>query len=423
MTNTATAAKQTSHWQAWIALIMGGLFYGFQFLVRVSPDVMTDELMLSFTVDAAGLSFVLMWYYAAYSGMQIPLGVLMDQLGARRIIAAGAILCAVSTYFFSIATTPYLAAIARFMIGLGSACGYLGALKMGSQWFSREKMPMVVGVVMTMGTAGASIGQWPLEYLVEHVGWQNSLHVVAVLGLLIGIAVLTLIGKNPPYHASQPKDQHILVDLIAIVKKPQAWYIAMFGMLMYLPLTLMGDLWGVSFLKSKYLIPESSATWPITSMFIGVALGSPVFAWLTHIMKSRKVPMVIGALATTTIYLLIIFGPQVSVELLCVMMFFSGFLFNGQTMVFTSICEIMPLHASGVAVGFVNMIVMLNGLIFLPVVGKLLVFFWDGSMANGIPAYAAADYQMALAIIPVCLGIALVLTKTIRETYHIHQSK
>jgi sugar phosphate permease len=72
-----TVKTYKSHSGAWTALLMGALFYCFQFLVRVSPDVMTEELMASFAVDAAGLSFILMWYYAAYSGMQVPLGLVV----------------------------------------------------------------------------------------------------------------------------------------------------------------------------------------------------------------------------------------------------------------------------------------------------------------------------------------------------------
>lgn len=423
MNKIALRSTTNTNTHAWLALFMGGLFYCYQFIVRVSPDVMNDELMASFTVDAEGLSFILMWYYAGYAGLQVPLGVLMDRFGARRIIATGAILCAASTYLFSISTTNYMAGFARFLIGLGSACGYIGALKLGSGWFTRERMPMVVAVVMTMGTIGASGGLMPLNYLVEAVGWQSSLHVIAIAGLLLGLAILLLVAKIPRYHEDHPADHHILQALFAIIKKPQAWYIAIFGMLMYLPLTLIGDLWGVQFLMSKFGITEDDATLPVTAMFIGVALGAPVFAWLTHTLKSRTKPMLLGAIATFAVYLFIVFGPGMHFATLIALMFIAGFMFNGQTLAFTSIVELMPLHASGVSVGFVNMIVMVNGLIFLPIVGKLMVYLWDGKMANNIPIYSPSDYQWALAIIPICLGISVILSRMISETYHIHQEK
>ncbi len=407
--------------QGWTALLMGALFYCYQFLVRVSPSVMTDELMLSFAVNASGLSFILMWYYFGYVGMQIPLGILMDRLGPRYIIAAGATLCAISTYFFSISTTPYLAGISRIFIGMGSACGYIGALKLGSQWFPRDKMPMVVGVTMALGTAGASIGGLPLNFLVESVGWQYSLYIIALAGILIGSGILLFVGKKPHNKTETPADQHILQDLFTIIKKPQAWVYAIFAMLMYLPLTLVGDLWGVSFLESKYGISENLATIPVLLMFVGVALGAPVFAWLTDWWSSRKKPMIFGTIMTLVIYMAIMYAPTLNYEIICILFFCAGFFFNGQPIAFTCICEIMPHHASGVAIGFVNMVVMSSGFIFLPLVGKALVALWDGIEKNGVPVYSANTFQIALSVIPLCLALALILTKNIRETYYIHQ--
>lgn len=417
------AKKETKislNMQGWIAVLMGALFYCYQFLVRVSPNVMTDDLMLSFAVDAAGLSAILMWYYAGYVGMQVPLGVLMDRFGPRQIITLGVMICAFSTYLFSISTTPYMAAIARFLIGMGSACGYLGTLKLGSQWFPREKMPMVVGVTMTLGTAGASIGGMPLDFLVESVGWQSSLYLIALCGMLIGLGILIFVGKNAPNATEIPEDQHILEDLFIIIKNPQAWLYALFAMLMYLPLTLVGDLWGVSFLESKYGIPESQATIPVLMMFIGVAVGSPVFAWATDWFNSRKKPMILGTVLAAIIYVAILFAPTLSYEAVCICFFLAGFFFNGQPLAFTCACEIMPQHASGVAIGFVNMVVMSSGFIFLPLVGKMLVFLWDGTERAGIPVYSATDFQYALSVIPICLFLAFLIVLRVRETYYLH---
>lgn len=131
--------------------------------------------------------------------------------------------------------------------------------------------------------------------------------------------------------------------------------------------------------------------------------------------------MLVGALVTTLIYSFIIFGPAISFSLVCALFFLSGFFFNGQLLAFTCICEIMPLHASGVAIGFVNSIVMLGGFIFMPLVGEMLVAFWDGATQQGVPVYSAANFQRALAIIPICLGLSLLLIKGIHETYHMHQ--
>ena len=71
----------------------------------------------------------------------------------------------------------------------------------------------------------------------------------------------------------------------------------------------------------------------------------------------------------------------------------------------------------------VNMIVMLNGFVFLPIVGKIMVALWDGTIVNDVPMYATSDYQWALSIIPFGLILAWIFAKLIRETYHVHQEK
>lgn len=401
----------------WIVVIMGGIFYCYQFVLRVSPNVMTDELMLAFGIDAGLLALVVSVYYYGYSSMQIPLGILMDRFGARRIIAAAAMTCGIATFLFSISESSICASIARFFIGVGSACGYLGTLKLGTQWFPRHKMPHVVGLTMLLGTTGASIGTLPLEYLIGVLGWYRALGMLSIFGVVLGFLILLVIGKNPPNSTTLPKGHQFFDDFFVIIKNPQAWLISIFAMLMYVPLTVIGDLWGVSFLEQKYALPERLSSIAVISMFVGVGLGGPFFAWVTSYWGSRKKPMVLGAFVTTVIYQMILFLPNVNFTVICLLFFLAGIFFNGQCIAFSSICEVMPEHASGVAVGFLNMLVMASGLIFLPIVGRILVALWDGTVVNNVPVYSASSFQMALTVIPLCLVLAVILTFFIKDTY------
>jgi MFS family permease len=359
-------------------------------------------------------------YYYGYAGMQIPLGILMDRVGAGRIIGIAAMLCGIATYLFAISPNAYLAGSARLLIGIGSACGYLGTLKLGSVWFPRNKMPYVVGLAMLLGTLGASLGTWPLEHILNTIGWHKALHFLACFGLILGLCIFLAMGE-PEHQKDFPKEQHFFKDLFMILKMPQAWLLSIFAMLMYVPLTVIGDLWGISFLERKYDILESQASFAVISMFIGVGIGGPFFAFLSDYLSSRKKPMLLGSVITLLIYIVILFIPGFNFTVICFLFFMSGIFFNGQCLAFSCICEIMPQHASGVAIGFVNMLVMTSGFIFLPIVGRILVSTWDGQIIDGVPFYSKAHFQVALTIVPICLCSAALLCTFIKDTYHLAQ--
>src|SRR5216684_2544080 len=73
---------------------VAALFYLAAFYLRVSPAVMTTELMRDFHIGAAELGNLSGFYYYAYVVMQIPAGVLVDSLSARRLLLIGTLAAA-----------------------------------------------------------------------------------------------------------------------------------------------------------------------------------------------------------------------------------------------------------------------------------------------------------------------------------------
>ncbi len=407
-------------YRAWLSWLFSALFYCYQFVLRVSPNVMTDDLMRDFSIDASSLSVLIAFYYYAYAGMQLPLGVTMDLFGPRRILTVAGFICALACFVMATATSPAWIALARFMTGLGSACVFLGACKLATLWFRPKQLGLVIGLTFALGTIGAALIA-PLEILISYTGWRYALNILGVIGVIIGLCILIVTKNAPPGQSSspykpEPEETHILSGLLQVILTPQAWIIALFGMLMFTPLPIIGELWGVSFIEKVYGVDEKIAATVIAAMFIGIAVGSPAFAMLSDRLTKRRTPMILGASVTLVLYLIIILV-YIPLPLMYVLFFLAGFFFTGQCLCFASICEIMPLAASGVAVGFTNMVIMFSGVIAHPLVGRLLDYSWKGQIVDGVPFYSADDLRFALLLIPVCLGLALLLANIIRETY------
>ena len=163
-------------------------------------------------------------------------------------------------------------------------------------------------------------------------------------------------------------------------------------------------------------VDEKIAASVITCMFLGAAIGSPFFTVLSDFLKKRRLPMVMGSIVTFFIYCAILLYPGQHLYVFYVLFFLAGFFYTAKVLTFAVICEIMPRHMSGVSTAFINMIVMLTGVLH-PLIGGLLDFKWDGKYENGIPLYTADDYRFALIILPICLIVSFFLMRFMKETH------
>lgn len=410
--------------RAWFIWSFAGMFYMYQLILRVSPGVMIDDLMLGFSVEACALGLLTACYLVTYTTLQIPLGLGMDKFGPARLIRWSIFVCILGAVIFSISDSFYVACLGRLLIGAGSASAYLGSLKLATNWFHPERLALVIGFTMLAGTIGAALGQAPLASLVDILGWRNALlFVVVPIGLLIALGTWYFVQDDPPEGPLDPTaDLDTSVATLArrlrdIVLDYHIWALGLYGALMYSPILVFVDLWGVGFLTKAYNIDSATAGSITTMYYIGIGIGSPVIAYFSDVIRGRKMPMILGALLSMLCSFATIYLSGLPLWSMYVLLFMGGFFFSAQPLIFSSVCQITPHASNGTAISFTNMIVMLLGLILQPFVGWLLDWIWDGVINNGIPLYTIYDYRFALTSIPICLVLSLLLTPLIPETF------
>lgn len=406
--------------RAWIVVSSGALFYSYQFILRVAPNVLKDDWCRYFSLDASDFGQLISLYSWSYAAVQLPLGVMLDRFGAGRIIVIASTLCALSCFILTMTDSTVVAGISMLLMGLGSAAGFLGSIKLGTTWFPPSQLAKVVALTLVFGTVGASIGGSPLSAMATTYGWQYALNVLGFIGLAISAIIFMAVGRHGEPHTYQPSED-LLHGLLKVIKKPQAWLIATYGMLMYAPITVMGTAWGVPFIKSVYEIPETVAATLTTSLFIGAAVGSPIFALYSDKIQRRLPPMMLGVSLSLVINAFVVFVPNIPLLAMYILFFGIGFCYTAKSLSFTSICEIMPPSSSAVAVGFLNTITMATGALFHPLVGHLLDHHWNGTVIDDVNIYSQWDYRFALAIVPICMLIGVVVVRFIKETHHAHK--
>ncbi len=177
-------------WLSWSVWMVAASFYLAGFYLRVSPAVITAELMRDFSITAGQLGGLSAAFFYAYVLMQVPTGVLVDSWGARKLLITGALGAALGAVLFGVADNLAVATVGRALMGGATAVAWIITLKLASHWFPQRRFAMLTGLGLLVGNIGALFAQVPLRLLVDAFGWRGvtfgSAAVVAVVAVLAG---------------------------------------------------------------------------------------------------------------------------------------------------------------------------------------------------------------------------------------------
>lgn len=411
---------------AFISLLIVWIFYFYSYIARIEPSVLVHELTIDFGMTSSVIGFVISIMYIPYVVLQIPCGLITDKIGVKGVITASAALCALGTFLFGSAHEVLQLQIGRFLIGLSAASAFLCCGKIASDCFSPRKYSMLMGVAMCMGCLGGIAGTTPIAFLVSHMGWRNATFIIAAIGIVIAIlALLTLPGAktSPKTRAaalpSEQKNHGILRGLRIIGSNPRAWILGFYGAVTYLPLSAFAELWAIPFIEKKFGLPTAEASTASIVVFIGFALGGILSAWIAEKIGSYKKTIIFFTLGVVVAFSCAIYGEGISYFTCISLLFVGGILAGANTLAFTIAASLVPKEYSATSTGFLNSIVMSSGIIFQPLLGKLLDCFRDGLVdSNGLAVYTASMYQNAFFVIIIFMVLAIFATFFINDVKH-----
>ena len=417
---TSIRITDSTPFKAWLVWLTASFFYLYEMVLRVSPSVMTQELMQDFQVSSTALGVLVSFYYFAYVLLQIPCGLIVDKFGTRKIVTLSALVCMIGTYLFAESQTLWLAQIGRFMIGAGSACAFISCLKVSAEWFRPHQFALVAGLSNMMGTLGSTFAGRPLATLVQTYGWRSTTLMLATAGFVVIILSWFCIQDSP--HSSTNKEQNnspkLWPSLQEVIKNKQIWLAASVGGLMYLPISAFSELWAVPFLMNTYQINSELASTANVMLFLGMALGGTIAAWLSKIYQNYVKVMRLSALMTALIFAGITCAQWLPLNVMFILLFLAGITIGGQVLCFTCAKNNTTHEISGTTVAFTNAVVMMGGVIFQPLLGLILDLAWDGKMAEtGLRIYTGTNYQVAMLTVPICLFISWVMLSWLNDGY------
>ncbi len=309
----------------------------------------------------------------------------------------------------------YVAEIGRLFIGFGSAFAYVGVLKLGTIWLPKRYFATFIGFATALGMLGAVMGDNIMTALLNVFGWQETVMLTAVFGVILAVFIGMFIrdknttNRKNKASSSQVSYHEALQGILKIIKTPQFWVVGMIGALLYVPASVFAELWGIPYLENTFNFSNTGAASAISMVFVGWAVGGPIYGWISDKIQRRTGPLAFASVFSAICISILLFSQGISDLLVYFLLFMFGFAASGQVLVFAVGKELGQNKLAGSSIAFTNMAVMLGGAILQPLLGQIL--------------QTTHDYQMALISIPVGLLISAVLAKFMLKETLKHKEK
>lgn len=369
--------------------------YFLSYLFRTVNAIIAPNLVADLNLDPAGLGLLTAAYFLAFAAFQLPLGLLLDRYGPRRVEAALLVLAALGALLFARAESLTALLAGRALIGLGVSACLMAAFKAFTQWLSAEKLPLANGIQMVAGGMGALAATAPVEAALQWTDWRGLFLVLAGLTLAAAVLLFTVAPEKPRSQSSETLRAQ-WQGLAAIVRSATFWRIAPWaccGQAAYLSIQ---GLWSGPWLRDVAGLSREETALVLLLIAAAMIVGYFFFGALAERLARRGIaPMQVAALGMLAFMavqaLLIVQWLPATLP----MWLLFGFCGTACILPYAVLSQSFPSALSGRANTTLNLLVFTGAFAAQWGIGAV-IGLWPASPDGG---YAAEGYRAAFAVI------------------------
>ncbi|MBT4488963.1 MAG: MFS transporter [Rhodospirillaceae bacterium] len=329
------AAPATTMARAMFLVFMpfaGGYFFSYFF--RSVNAVVAPYLRQDIGLGPADLGLMSAAYFLTFAAFQIPLGLLLDRYGPRRVQGTLYCVAALGALLFSMAENVSTLILARALIGFGVSGGLMAALKAIVMWFPLNRIALVNGWYLACGGLGVLGATGPVEVAMQSMDWRQMFMALAAITLVAGVLILLVVPERPDSAATGTLGEQVR-EIGQIFRDPYFWRITPLMFTCSAAYMAIQGLWAGLWLTEVDGFSQADTASHLTIMAIGMivgVMGSGVFAALLM---------------------------RMGFDMVAVCGFSAAFSISGMLLL---ISDILP--SSYVLWGFVGLVVILTALVF-----------------------------------------------------------
>lgn len=257
--------------------------YYLSYLFRTINALIGSHLSSDARLGTADLGLLTSVYFLVLAAAQIPVGILLDRFGPRRVQSVLLLLAAAGAELFAISTGFLSLLIARAMIGLGVAAALTAGLKSIIIWIPRERVALLNGYMVMLGSLGAVTATAPVEHLLAWMGWRQLFEILAAATGAIAILIYVVVPERSIVPSTTP------ATLSSVFGDQRFWRMAP------LSATCVGSAWSLQGLwASPWLVDvegldRASLVGQLFMMSIVLSGGAWLFGTTVHRMRRRGI--------------------------------------------------------------------------------------------------------------------------------------
>jgi MFS family permease len=262
--------------------------YYLSYLYRTVNAVISAELTRELGLRATDLGLLTSAYFFAFALFQLPLGILLDRYGPRRVNAGLLLVAAAGGAVFSLAETVAGLTFGRALIGLGVSGALMSSMKAFVLWFPMSRLASLNGWLMAVGGLGALTASAPVEAALGIAGWRGVFVALSLMTVAASVLVFSVVPERERAAAAEPLGQ-LARGLGRIYTSAVFWRLALVCMTVQAGFMAVQGLWVAPWLRDVAGFDQRQVADALSLLAIAMTVGFATWGTLSDWLARRGV--------------------------------------------------------------------------------------------------------------------------------------
>jgi MFS family permease/ParB-like chromosome segregation protein Spo0J len=254
------------------------------YLFRTINAVMAARLATELGLGADDLGLLTSVYFLTFAAAQIPVGILLDRYGPRRVQSVLSLVAAVGSTLFAVSDHFLMLLVGRALIGLGVASAMTAGLKALVLWFPEDRVPLLNGLMVMLGALGAVTATLPADLLLDWIGWRELFGLLAGLTVASAVMIYLVVPEATPATSGA-----VSLGLRKVYADPRFWRVAPLSASCIGTAWALQGLWAAQWFKDVEGLDRAGVVIHLFAMAVALSLGAILLGAAADRLRRRGV--------------------------------------------------------------------------------------------------------------------------------------